>query len=311
MSNGIAERQKEFKNLCKLAAFSNVYDDAKNLVALQIFLSVFLIVAISFLSIALKDNYPWLSNLPPFFGIFIVIIDLIFINPKIADLKNEAVAIHEDFDCEVFNLAWNEIKLNRPKTDEITEHAHKTLKKDPELKTMDHKWYAIYVNKLPPLMGILACQRINCRWDSKLRSRFIYAIGLMTGTVFILLIIYACNSSMSVVQFFTNLLFPFLPLAIFTIRQYQDNSKSIRQSERLKNMIENIWDKFIENSAFENLDVVSRQIQDEIIEKRRNEPLIFTWFYNLFRNSQEENNEVATKHMVDDFNKRFEGNNNK
>lgn len=305
MENDIIKKQNKEENLIKLAAQKQVYSNAKKLMAIQVILSVPIVIILSLLPIIFSDSNLSLLHIKTeslnlcitTYGIFIAIIDQIFINPYITKIKGKAACIQENFDCEVLSLSENDVKCSKIDTEEIIKYA-----KDKEINDFKDWYRPPIINTVPLSVGRIICQRINCWWDSYLRKKFRRDVIGFTIVLFILLFLISLVGGFTVSKLITNVVFPFLPALLLSIRQSQANAKAIKSLENLKNKADEYWNRLLLNPInYVILDDLSRKLQDEIYENRKNSPLIFDWYYNKNRDFQHYDIDYSGKEMVNKY----------
>jgi hypothetical protein len=309
MVNGIIERQDAEENLLKLAAMRNLYSNAEKWIIVEIVVGGLIIGGLYFLLPVFSPNYlsikPYIGFIAPLSGLIFTIIDIWFINPQINIIKDKAAKIQEDFDTNVLSLSWNDIKIDPVDNEEIILNSKKYKKKEPDFKSLK-TWYDEPINEPPISVARIIAQRTNCRWDNTLRESFILGLKLVSLGIFTLLIIitiYESVCSKELVLGVTTLiygLFSFLYYYIFVIRQIKDNKHSNAKIKRIKLKIENIW-KNIEKIDNSELDILSRQIQDEIYDHRKSTLIVFDWFYNLKKEEQQSSSNFSAQKMVDEY----------
>ncbi len=310
MENDIIKKQNKEENLIKLAAQNQVYSNAKKLMTIQVILSVPIVIVLSLLPIILSDSN--LSSLHikrdslnlciTTYGILIAIIDQIFISPYITKIKGKAACIQENFDCEVLSLSWNAVKCSKIDTEEIIKNANEYIGKGKELNDFKDWYRPTTISTVPLSVGRIICQRMNCWWDSYLRRKFRRDVIGVTLVLFILLFLISLVGGFTVSKLITNVVFPFLPALLLSIRQSQANIKTIESLEDLKNKADEYWNKLLLNPTnYIMLDNLSRKLQDEIYENRKNGPLIFDWYYKKNRDSQHYDIDYSGKEMVNKY----------
>ena len=278
---GIYSRQLKEKNLLKLASIHVLKWKANKIVSLQIVM-VSLPVIIGTISVLTRTTTPRVTILCSLLGFFVTLTNFIIIYPKLSGINLKASQIRQDFDTDVLKLPWNYIKLEKPDFEEIVLLSRNYLKSNPEFLSID-PWYAKSVDKVPLPVARLICQRKFLGGDGKVRNRFILSVKILVVVLFILSILISSINSLSLGQFLSNLFFPFLPSSVFIIKLIQDNNNSIKHSNFLKTKIESIWSDILKSDYPEkNLLTLEMQIQDELLEKRRNDPLIFDYLYDRF-----------------------------
>jgi SMODS-associating 4TM effector domain len=61
-----------------------------------------------------------------------------------------------------------------------------------------------------------------------------------------------------------------------------------------------MWAEILTGASDENVTRESRELQDEIFDHRRRNPLIFDWIYNLLRDGQEEQMNRAAAGLIEE-----------
>lgn len=298
MENGIVERQNEPSNIMKLASQRYLYSCSKNLMGIQLILSIPLMIIVSLFPVMFGNN-DFFSKIIVSLSLFITIFDICFFNSVIEKIKTKAAKIQEDFDTNVFSLEWNEIKVDgRPNSEDIYAYSNKYRKLEPDFSSLK-SWYPESVKELPLPIGRIICQRTNLWWDGLLRERFIFVVVSFAMLLLILLFVITLAIGLDSQKVLTNIVAPFLPMLTFTLRNFNDNKKAIKNIEILKQKVEDIWLKTLQSIDDPNeLTRISRQLQDEIFAHRNNCPLIFDWFYRFFRNEQESSSNYSANDLI-------------
>ena len=99
--------------------------------------------------------------------------------------KEEAAAIQEDFDCFVLDIPWPEhLSVACPTNDRVAE-----LKKEASGAGVTRRevadWYCADDIPVEAVAARLHCQRMNCRWDTRLRREWICLVRLVVGVIVI------------------------------------------------------------------------------------------------------------------------------
>lgn len=318
MNNNIIERQNEEDNLLFLAAQRNLYSEAERWVKIEILLGGFIIGASYFLLPVFLPNIfsslnidysslkPFIGFIAPLSGLIFTIIDIGYINPEINVIKEKAAKIQENFDCDVFELLWNDIKIDRIDMEEVNLNANKYIKKQKNLNSLK-MWYEEPIKKLPLQMGRFLCQRTNCWWDSNLRKNFIDKLKLMGFCFLILIIIFTLYKSISTKELVTGIStliyggFSFLYYYVFLIRQINDNENSNRKISKIKDKIDEIWQNILNSDKKTDFDILSRQVQDEIFDHRKTTPIVFDWFYRREKDKHESSTVFSVEKAVAEY----------
>lgn len=311
MINDIISCQNENDNIIKLAAMRELYSIGKMLMEMQYILDVPIMIILALLPILFTNtqlatislNKENLNLFISFYSIIITIMDYLCINPLITKYKHTAACIQENFDCTVLSLKKNEIKDLCFDNEDISKYANKYKKKDPEFINIKNWYTPDTLNTLPLPVARIICQRTNCWWDSILRKKFRRDIKISSFLLFFILFLISLVGGLTVPKFITNVIFPFLPGFIFSIRQIQDNTTAIENLEKRKNNADELWSRILEEPLnFNNFENLSRELQDEIFENRKNSPLIFDWYYRIYKKSQQFDTDYSGDRMVKTYN---------
>lgn len=309
MNNGIIDRENIEDNIFKLAAMRRLYSIGKRFMGIQYILDVPVIILLALVPILLTYTQLATSNLSTgkfnlyfdFYSIAITIIDYLCINPLITKYKYTAACIQEDFDCTVLLLRKNEIKDSCFNNEDIFNYANKYKKKCLDFESIKNWYTPDTISKLPLPVGRILCQRINCWWDSSLRRNFRRDIKISISFMFFFLFLLSIVGGLTLPKFITNVIFPFFPAFTLFIRQIQENTIAIKGLEEAKNKADELWSKILTSNS-NNLENLSRELQDEIFQNRKSNPLIFDWYYRQYKNCQQNNTDYSGGKMVERYN---------
>jgi hypothetical protein len=237
-------------------------------------------IIVATILIIIKNTSTELALIPPLIGFIVTISNFSLIFPKISKIRMKCAEINYSFDCQVLKLPWNYIKLDKMEFSEVVNYVD-----DTNLKVVEPCYPAV-IEEVPLEVARMICQRRFLGGDGKVRRKFIQFVNALMLMSFVLSLLFALVNSLNIYQFLGNLVLPFLPALIFTIKLIQDNSISIRRSNFLKSKIELIWNNILEgNCSEERLFILSIRIQDELFEKRKSDPVILDYFYDKFKES--------------------------
>ncbi|MDN3956162.1 S-4TM family putative pore-forming effector [Sporolactobacillus laevolacticus] len=311
MENGIIKRQNSNENIQKLASQRQIYSKAKKVLGVQIITQVIIVIILSLLRFIFNDSFLNAYSIKKEnFNLFIIIcsvtlvlLDVIFINPQIKKLKSLAASIQEDFDCTVLLLPWNDVKVDKPDIEIISKYAREYYKNNKTQELIN--WYTPKeIETLPINVARIICQRTNCLWDNYLRKKYNQHIIICTILIFLILLFIGLISDLTLSIFITNVFFPFFPVLIFSIRQVQDNNNSIKLLKTLKNKANKYWERVLSNECT-SLNDLSRKLQNEIFDSRKNSPLIFDWYYRKYKSSQQIDTDYSGEQMVTSYKSRL------
>jgi hypothetical protein len=280
LGNGIFNRQCRKNNVIKVLAIKKLNQNAKSLVKLQIFM-IALPIMVATLLVIIRNSNSEVALIPPLLGFIVTITNFTLIFPKISKIRRKSAEINQSFDCHVLKLPWNNIKLDKIEFSEIKGY----VDGDKNYEKV-RPCYPAVIDEVPLKVARIICQRRFLGGDGKVRTKFIQFVNVLMLISLCLSLVFAFANSLNIFQFLGNLLLPFLPAMIFTIKLVQDNSNSIKRSTMLKSRIELIWARILERKCIdERLFLLALRIQDELFEKRKSDPVILDYFYNKFSES--------------------------
>jgi hypothetical protein len=306
--NNIPAEQNDASNIKCLVAQRVLYSKAKHLVALQLILSVpvmILVVSATALykkynNIAAPCDISWIA---PAYAVILTIVDLLFLVPCIVTLKTKAAKVQELFDCHVLGISWKRIVANaEPEPEEINALSVKYLKINDPVSLRD--WYYSGPIKALEHVARIICQRSNVRWDCRLRSKYSWGIFSIAVIMLIMLLVIGLVNGWSIRFFVSGILAPMLPLFLFWIRQHQENKTAIEKLNIIKEELDHLWAKALrKDNICDDWEALSRNIQDGIFLNRKSNPLIFDWFYKIFRSQYEEDMNYSVTQQIAEYDK--------
>lgn len=221
------------------------------------------------------------------YAISFLSVDTLSIAPIINRTKRKAATIQELFDCDVLQIPISPLKVAKDVTVEevLTNYdAHSKIASNVE-KVKD--WYPVNIGQININVARLICQRTNCWWDSKLRTRYCSFIKGFSIAIPIIIIGVGVVKDLKFesIILIASALVPFFQ---FCAKEYSDNIDARERLDKLHAYITNLWDKIIDKTIEESLLVNhSRSIQDELYENRSKSPLILDSIYKKFRKKDE------------------------
>ena len=283
--NKIPEIQNQEQQLDKLAAQRQIYSVAKNVVVLQMLLVVGTIAL--WLILAFFNSH--LKIYAAYWGIIITLLDIFILTSWIDSLKEKAAKIQEFFDCDVLKLSWYDLKVGQhPDPEIIVKYSLKHYRKNPKGRGKLKDWYPVAIQELRMPLARLVCQRSNLWWDAELRRCYALAVAVIIGILGLGGVFVGVYKDFTQEKFLMAIIVPLMPAVFWGIRQYKAHNASASRQERLKEYVNKLWDDTLEGKLSDTqLEVESRNLQNEIYENRSNNPLIFDWIYKILRNKQE------------------------
>ncbi|HOB58900.1 MAG TPA: S-4TM family putative pore-forming effector [Methanoregulaceae archaeon] len=295
MPNRIPYVQNETLQLQRLAAQRQLYSSAKNVKKIKCILTIPVLSILSIITFFVSDFKIWFA----FYGICLVLLNSVLLNPLGNSLQSQAAIIQELFDCEVLHLQWPKWKLTeRPDPELIQKESAIYLKKNQDFSALQN-WYPIQIGRIPLPLARIICQRVNLKYDADLRRNYITKLLLLFIFVGIFIAALAILGGLNVETFVLVMLTPLLPLIIWGIEEYTKNIHAADHLEKLKSLSEQLWNSSIKSPIpIEQFEMESRDLQNEIFEFRKNNPLVFDWIYTLLKQSQQNQMNESTDFFV-------------
>jgi len=279
----IIERQELAENIELLAAQKNVYSRTKNIIGIQVILSI--PVAISAVIIAIMK--PELKGYVALWGILVVIFDLFIFTPWIKRLRDIAARIQELFDTKVLGLDWSEISVGKkPDPEVIYEEANKHGLKEKSISGLKN-WYPIIIDSVPEIFGLVICQRSNVWWDARMRRRYALYMRIFLVSIAVGLIGYGLYERKDMFEFLAYLVAPLASTYIFGYRQMVEQNSAADRLDKLKEISEKIWSDALSGEEPSALKTKCRALQDQIFKHRKENPPIFDFLFKWFRDGNE------------------------
>ena len=294
--NTIPQAQQNELQLTRLAAQRSLYSHAKIVYAWQVILSVVGVVVWSIL----VASYSKLAPYAALWGIVITFLDILLLTPWQQSFKEKAAKIQELFDCDVLQMDWRELKAgSRLETETVERYATKYKRKDPKYAALQ-EWYPESVGRVSLPLGRIICQRANCWWDADLRRHY---AKLVVAFLIILTVSVSCFGfigGFTLEKFVLAAINPLMPVFVLGIRQCKEHIESAARLDKLKDHTGKLWDKALKNEIPKELAHDSRDLQDEIYNHRRTNPLIFDWLYGRLRTGNEALMNKAADELVEE-----------
>jgi hypothetical protein len=296
--NSILQTQNEPKQLDRLAAQHQLYADAKRLLALQMLGSVFIGVALA-LWVAHDVKHPQVRIIAGVWGLGFTLADVLWLTPAQKALKKKAATIQEMFDCDVLDLPW---KRGREKVEaEVVAGAaqrHKERIGQAQFSKDFKDWYTGPLDSVPLTTARVVCQRANFQWDAALRRRYINAVVAILLLLSLGVFVYGIGQNPTMVDWLKVGLLPLAPLILLGFRQIWEHREAIETVTRLKRDAEKLWKEVLKGTDEQTLTEESRYLQDELLEQRSKNPLIFDWMYRRLKRRDEDTMNVGANALI-------------
>lgn len=302
----IPSTQNERENLELLASQRQFYTRAKRFQLVQIILGLPFVGTLSCAAFWLNrpgmahpiDIAWWVAAV----SLAVTLLGTLVLSPLAEAFQETAAKIQELFDTKVLKLGWNSVTVGEtPAPESIHRYAERYKKREPDLGSLID-WYSPRIAELPDHIGRIVCQRANLVWDVGLRKRFSSYLVFTDCALFLILFVLGAWDGLSIRLFLLGIAAPSLPMAAFAIEQGRGNAKAAKNLERLTRKLEDALER-VAASGGEPNDLYSRarQIQDNIYINRKENPLIFDWFYRHFREPQESGMQYSADYYIRKF----------
>ncbi|KFF24847.1 S-4TM family putative pore-forming effector [Chryseobacterium vrystaatense] len=294
----ILHNQNLDSNIDKLLAQRRLYSNAKKINYLLIIVTVVAPILISFITnfTQLKiDDKNW---------IYVIYMVLVITCEKILEIyidrsKKTAASIQENFDTTVFSIPENKT-LNTTFIDldlirKYSKNDRQNIKKVSKVKD----WYSTEINTINTNIAIIFCQRMNICYDQNIKKKYSNILVSLSILTFIILLAFALSGEFGLKKFFIEVIFPSMPLFIFTYKEYKTNLETVDNLQKLREIIE---DKLQSSSLNDVIEVEElRKIQDRIYQNRILSPLIPNFIYNLLWGELEDQMNYSVKNKINEL----------
>jgi hypothetical protein len=296
----IIQEQDSDASIRYLAAQKKLYINGKSTFTFQVIIAVPIPIIISIVTPLLSKPEQGIIWIFVLYSIIATFLEF-FCEDRAMKLKKLAASIQEKFDTTVLVIGWNKTLIpNKPEDGLILRYYNKYIKKYKVDKL--YGWYSNEVLPVNTNIASLLCQRTNCSYDFTLRKRYTNTILILAASTFIILLIVAGQSGITVPSFISSVLFPSLPVFVLAYKQIKSNKEAIENLKELKDLIENELEQI---KITDTIDIhLVRQIQDKIYLKRINSPLLPEWAYNFLRQNLEDEMHFSMKETVKELTRR-------
>lgn len=292
----IIVEQNSPRSLERLAAVSAFYGHGKLALGGQMTLTVGIAVVLSVLCTIFPSFKLWAT----FISVTIVWLDVLVIDRIQMHCRKLGAKAQELFDCELFELDWNAMRVGEKLEPEAIHRAaadFRTKRNDDKLRD----WYPSAVAELPLPIARLLCQRACFWWDTTQRRKYGYVLVAFVVVALLAMVAAAVCRSQSVGDMILSVYAPFAPAMIWSIREAFRQKDAADGLEKNRGHVEKIWVQAINGELSKaQLARLSRQIQDALFDGRSRNPLVFNWIYSRLRSANEQAMAQAAASMVQD-----------
>lgn len=279
----IGTTQNTEKQLLRLAAQRQLYATAKKIFGWEVFIGGPVAVAGAVLVLIFPESKVYVAS----WGVLVTLSVLFWLAPWQKKLRNAAASIQEEFDCDVLELPWNDLKAGKhPDRELVRGQSAKYAKWADQMPTL-RDWYPPTVDELPLHIGRIVCQRANCYWDSTQRRNYASWILGIVAFLFLVIGIFALSGGASLEAFLLKGALPFSPALVIGLKQFTEQREAADRLDKLKDHCGTIWSAALSGKAQSSLTDMSRNLQDEIFENRRKAPPVLDFIFKRLRNNYE------------------------
>lgn len=286
--NNIVIRENQSVNIDRLDAQRHLYSKAK----IYTYVIVILCVLIPVLLAIAKVVFPRMDVLVKVTVVysFVIVFCKPLLNNYISKLQALAARIQQLFDCEVFELAWNEpLCGTKPAPEDVFKA--KTNKDRERFQN----WYEDAVGELDRLPGIIVCQRTNVFYDRILRNIYGKTVNVMFYIAFLLVFFIGFLQNLHLWDFFLKVIVPLSPIVSWMIDFKKQDQLSLSALKRLDSLVNKALDKLHRGEQID--EQVVAQIQNYIFLHRKSSYPVPDFIYAIRRKSSE----AATHYSVDEI----------
>lgn len=289
------EAQNSDVLLGRLAAMTHHYTWAKRLVALQLAVAVAGAAAIA----VAMAVFPAFTAIGSVLCFIITALDALVLDRLVASSREQAAKCHELFDRELFQLPWPAAMVgDQPANEDLAQDSRGYLARPSTMGRL-RNWYPACLFELPMELARIACQRASLWWDAALRRRLVrwyYGLGIAFAIAVLLVVFF---SKQSVEQAMVLAFAPVAPALIWFFREAHRHHEVVELRERGRVQLEAIWQQALNGNADQQLlRDAAMDAQWVLYYTREQGPLVFTWFYTLFRSKQQLSMEQCAKQLV-------------
>lgn len=294
-NSDIPAQQNSERSLNHIAAWTHLYGHAKVMAGWQFAFSVPFALAMSLIALRWPAAKVVTTPLSLLFGW----IDMLWLDRFQAARKKVAAKMQEQFDCELFGLAWNDIRCaSPPETEQLNEAAAAFRRKNAKANHRD--WYPVEVGRLPLPLARLICQRAAVWWDMSQRRKYAGWLAFIVAVLAVGVVAVSTTTDQRVRDMVLSVYVPIAPALVWAVRERLRQRDAVAALEKLKVQIEKVFAEAVSGKmSFAELDRISRSVQDTIFDGRARNPLFFNFLYRCLRPGHELRMNEKAKEMVE------------
>lgn len=275
--NDIKINQELPQNMMFLKAQRVIYAKAKRIYRWQLTFTIVVVIILNFVKLTQKhftniDLTPYIVLI----SVSITLIDLLFLSRYISNYKTNGAKVQELFDCNVYQMDWNETNSGDKPEYWVVEEAEKDFVYNPNAPLTN--WYHIDLDGLSQEEAILRCQQTNLEYDRKLRYHFKNDCTIICVFVVLISFISATILNATFQGYLTYFIAPTLPLIVILVKLILDNQKAVNSLEEVRKAAK----KLRNLKSIPSMNQL-RQVQDKLFCSRKDSTLIPENYYQFRR----------------------------
>ncbi|MET7990288.1 S-4TM family putative pore-forming effector [Amycolatopsis sp. NPDC005232] len=284
----IFDRQNTSRALRLLSAQRRLYSDAKAIHSLRM-LVVFCGAGLSILATFVFKDARVAIGLTA--AVLLLIIGILGANWE-KRRSQDAAAVQEEFDTQVFILPWNEMAADHPSPTLIA--AAERRYSGESLKD----WYPDTSAVARPL-DVLICQRSNVGWGASLHSLWATILSFALTLIIASATALGIFLNMPIAEALATIFAPLIGPARELIDMIRGNIENSRSNSTLEGKILNAWRRGLENPESVT-ETDCRRIQDRILSSRQLNLSVPNWLHNKRRESLEYSMQSSAKQLIEE-----------
>lgn len=297
--NAIPDRQNRENHLQYMRAARRFYSDGKQLLALQMFLTIGAPMAGLIIGLVTPD--PTIKAMVALVSLSIAIVDASVLDRWIKGTVARGAKAQEQFDCGVLEIPWDQFVAGDALAPEDVHEAVARFSKSQNDDAI-RDWYPVVVGELPIHLGRIVCQRTNLWYDSTLRRMYGRTVLGIAVVVALALFATALIGGFTVAEFVIGALAPASPMLIWSVREFHRQRDTVSGQDRVRKHADALWARVKAGDCGElDCDTQSRQFQDAIYNRRVTGPLIFDWVYKLRRSRLEADMNAGAQQLISEL----------
>jgi len=303
--NDLPVRQNEDAYLNMQASAKTLYRRAQRWFYLQGMLTVAVPLVFALILLLAPQVWPQAAALASslkawfaLYGLIVIFADDQLLDDIQQDLKKRAAIAQEMFDTDLFCLRWRKGKVGQRLTVAETDAlARKWRRVDPNfVKVKD--WYPPVLGGLPIHVARVICQRLNIWWDSGMRRKYATLLSGFAALLLLTVIVACLVLDLSVADALLACI-TVAPALRWALRERKRQRSTADLLDRQHASAKELSDRVIYGLiSEEEATLESRELQDEIYDRRKTSPTGFGWIYSFFRNENESAMMVDASHCV-------------